>query len=90
MAILVFFGLANLYALRVNLSVAVVCMVNHTWAAEQEEAVNSSSLSSEQTCGQKSNSTAVVCDGLKLNFPFIRVQCTVRRGTKIGEEKAEC
>ena len=33
MSIVSFLGFINLYALRVNLSVAMVCMVNHTYVA---------------------------------------------------------
>ena len=33
-----FFGMVNCYTLRVNLSVAIVAMVNSTWVLEQEAA----------------------------------------------------
>uniref|UniRef100_A0A914UMH7 Sialin n=1 Tax=Plectus sambesii TaxID=2011161 RepID=A0A914UMH7_9BILA len=57
MAVLVFFGFANLYSLRVDLSVAVVCMVNHTWAQEQEQPTNSTTDTFDKSCGQKLNET---------------------------------
>ena len=33
---MLFFGFINLYALRVNMSVAMVCMVNQTWLQSQQ------------------------------------------------------
>jgi len=55
LAILGFFGFVNVYALRVNMSVAIVCMVNQT-AMRLEENLSSSSnttgaISSSSHCG---------------------------------------
>ncbi|XP_067658052.1 sialin-like [Haliotis asinina] len=47
LAVLGFFGFINVYALRVNLSVSIVCMVNQTWVKESlnHEANDSVSVS---------------------------------------------
>ena len=49
LTILGFFGMVNCYTLRVNLSVAIVAMVNATWLHELE------------TDHHKDNQTASVC-----------------------------
>jgi len=56
-ALLSFLGFANVYAMRVNLSVAIVAMVNNTAIASNRSADNGSS------CPSTSNITEVPTDG---------------------------
>ena len=53
LAIVGFFGFVNLYAQRVNLSVAMVCMLNHSAITAQYELdnINNTFSLSNDTCG---------------------------------------
>ena len=52
-----FFGFVNLYAQRVNLSVAMVCMINHTAVAAARTEANDGVKVRVSACGEQSNST---------------------------------
>lgn len=51
LAILGFFGFINVYALRVNMSVAIVCMVNHTATSIDDAADNTTTPPTVSQCG---------------------------------------
>ena len=76
LAIIGFFGFLNLYAQRVNMSVAMVCMVNQTWLQEQQaltggvevnkalhnlSSANSSSNDGSCSLSATSSNTSEVC-----------------------------
>lgn len=67
LSIVSFLGFINLYALRVNLSVAMVCMVNHTYVASlyqnpaQDTIVNDTS--NHTIGGSGSGGDISSCDG---------------------------
>ncbi|XP_050396704.1 sialin isoform X1 [Patella vulgata] len=64
LAVLGFFGFVQLYALRVNMSVAIVCMVNHTAVKLMSEKTNQSSDSVEASCAARlANTTSDIADG---------------------------
>ena len=68
-ALLSFLGFANVYAMRVNLSVAIVAMVNQTAISHNRSSDNSSS------CPVLGNSTQEVTDGPFDVGRFLRLSC---------------
>ena len=74
LAVLGFFGFINVYALRVNMSVAIVCMVNQT-ALKIAEANSSSNdtgskVETDQQCGllQAGNSNETDSGSFQVKF----------------------
>ncbi|KAL3863143.1 hypothetical protein ACJMK2_004912 [Sinanodonta woodiana] len=68
LAVLGFFGFINVYALRVNMSVAIVCMVNHTAVKEitgGHDTANGSELKFSQ-CGLAASGGMNVTEQIKL------------------------
>ncbi|XP_052772253.1 sialin-like [Mya arenaria] len=64
LAVLGFFGFLNVYALRVNMSVAVVCMVNHTAISMKEMTTNSSgNLSTTIVASSSSSHCGLISTG---------------------------
>lgn len=73
-----FFGFVNLYAQRVNLSVAMVCMVNHTAIAAARTEANAGVKVRVSACGEQTNSSVAEVRTLRLKnkkparFEFLR------------------
>ncbi|XP_005090718.1 uncharacterized transporter slc-17.2 [Aplysia californica] len=64
LAIFAFFGFLNFYALRVNMGIAIVCMVNHTAIQHVETSRLNGSKFNDALLGQgNSSSKEAVCEG---------------------------
>ena len=64
LAIIGFFGYISLYALRFNLSVAIVCMVNHTAV---DEGMNITEIKSSLCSRNESSETEILLE-VRLQF----------------------
>eukprot|EP00918_Siedleckia_nematoides_P093921 GHVU01206233.1.p1 GENE.GHVU01206233.1~~GHVU01206233.1.p1 ORF type:complete len:538 (+),score=42.06 GHVU01206233.1:259-1872(+) len=84
LAIIGFFGFINIYAQRVGMSVAIVCMVNQTAVRmlrdaglNESETVNSSAISNEPSCAKEQfnsiflNGTNITTSGGIKDGPFV-------------------
>jgi hypothetical protein len=79
MAFMGFLGFANVYAMRVNLSVAIVAMVNNTAISKANDS------DSNDVCPVEFTNRTVIQVGHNIVYffrPFIRVSTPVSPGTK--------